>query len=625
MDDVTDDPALEANAPDAEVEDTRPRVRTAADLPDGPARRIFTATDTLSDIFQFALERAMSPEVILERIIAKVITHTGPHVVIPAYVKKPASLNLGVMAISESGGGKSSSAELVADDVLVIPDHGTAQTSLKIPPRVREGLPIGTGAGLEETFDQRPYQEYLDARHAYEQARDAAVRASGDPDAQPASLKEPREVPLPEDRAGFDSDEVSKFQAAARRPDSDLILTLLSGLMGNKMGVTNKAENARSIPSHGYRMSLIINAQPALTGWILDQTDNGFAQRWVWAPAAPRYVHADVRTEKPDYAALRGQRGVVRKRTTSTLTIRVPAAALERRELPEGVKSWGAEAADDARINMTFGAAAVAQVEYEATQVNRDRMKSHRNLTQMKVACGLALMHGRTDVSDEDWDIATDIMEISDEVMAECAEAAAEAIQAEYNREADHRERGKAAAEVARTDRKAKAMRLLGEVANGGGGYDHKLSGAAYRSARRFRTELDAMIADLEKSGQAIVVTEGSTRYIYTPDTAPESVTGPTTKMVTFNPFTGQGAAEPAEQETGDSGVDAAPEQVSTASAVAIPDPPPPAWTPASREEYDAAVAAYEPPDVCAVPADRTALREQAIALAREALGEAEP
>jgi uncharacterized membrane protein YqiK len=139
--------------------------------------------------------------------------------------------------------------------------------------------------------------------------------------------------------------------------------------------------------------------------------------------------------------------------------------------------------------------------------------------------------------------------------MAECAEAAAEAIQAEYNREADHRERGKAAAEVARTDRKAKAMRLLGEVANGGGGYDHKLSGAAYRSARRFRTELDAMIADLEKSGQAIVVTEGSTRYIYTPDTAPESVTGPTTKMVTFNPFTGQGAAEPAEQETGVHGV----------------------------------------------------------------------
>lgn len=497
-------------------------VNSVADIPDGPARRIFTATPKLTEIFDFALERSASPEAALAMIIAKVLVRTGPHMMIPDYVGSLGSLNFGVIAAGVSGGGKSTLTDVVGSSVSITAfgagfqgDHLDAQP-------VEENLPLGTSAGLEEIFDQSAYRAYL----AASDAASASKKGSDGKDSKDdkSGKKAPREVLRPADRAGFLTDEIAKLDSMIRKGDSSIKATLTSALTGGPLGATNKLENRRDVPSRSYRTCVTLLAQPALTGWILGDVASGFAQRWIWTPAVSGYTREDQVVENADPEKLRGsRRQPSRREEARTLDVVVPAEALERRDLPAGATTWMSPAADRDRIKMEFGEAAWTRIIQDHDRVAEDPMKAHENLTRAKVACGLALIHGRIDVADIDWDVAGELIAISDGVRELCADASADADQAVFDQDAIHRSDAKRAAEVHADSKMEKAIDLVARVAGGEFGHAWSGRGGARHNARRFREEADHVIEKRSENREIVMATEGRNTMIYSAALAPAS------------------------------------------------------------------------------------------------------
>lgn len=351
--------------------------------------RVFGASEVLAHVRQAAHARLVTPWAVLGALLARVVAEVPPHVVLPPLVGSDASLNLAVALVADSGGGKSGALACARD-------------ALRIPNRRAADIGPGSGEGIMMQFLER------------------------DPDTKENVLKA---HPL----ALLSADEIAQIGAVqGRNSQATFGPVVRSMLTGDQVSTTAvDTERRRRLPRNGYRLCVVAGVQPKLSGVLLDDSDGGTPQRWLWLPADdPGWNAPDTEWPAP----------------LSWTFPRPPAPdpdGFVRIDVPEEAR------------------AAVVDARRRRLRREGDPLDGHRLLTREKVAAALALLHGGFTVTSAWWELSGLVMHRSDVTRAYCAEALA--AKAEH----EHRARGRldaareSGAREARTDDAMKYARAL--------------------------------------------------------------------------------------------------------------------------------------------------------------------
>ncbi|MEJ6547974.1 hypothetical protein PQI66_00260 [Corynebacterium sp. USCH3] len=466
-------------------------------------------------VFRIARLAQVPPEALLGSVLAEVVASTAPHVVLPPIVGSYASLNFGVILAGRSGGGKSATAAVTKDAIRVVPDQLRFGPNLAASsPRTAMATPtLSSGEGISAVFDRRPYDEL---RAKIDAAKD-------DEDSKGSRLPASADHLLPPDRARFSVDEIGALEAQTKRSGSSTLDVLLSAMMGEDLRTDGaRVESRRRVDRMSYRAAFVIGAQPKRTGWMLAADGAGLPQRFCWFDAVDRYSPAvEYSPAEDDDALVDGWTSD----DTQKLTITLPTAVYEHRDLPAGVESWSHRGEVTGRVVVAVARGVVRQVRADRSRVATGQadMDSHRNLLRLRLAAAVALLHGETAVTMDRWRVAGEILTLSDGVIASCREASAGVEQERADLEAVRRDRAISAAE---TDRVDAAVGLVHDTAAGGHGHRwNGTTGAVAALSTKRREAANDALAQLEATGQVVVVTEGRAKWIYLPESAPQ---GPT-------------------------------------------------------------------------------------------------
>lgn len=404
------------------------------------------ARPELSIIRQFAMSRLASPWAVLGGVLARVVATTPSTVHLPATVGGRGSLNLYVAFVGPSGGGKGI-ANAVAREVVVIP-HPADESQ------------VGTGEGLV---------------HAY-------MRVSKDPDTKELVPNQYRTNVL------LDVPEVDSIRAQSQRQGATLLPYLRSAWSGEAVGrSTADVTRNLSVPAHCYRLAMTVGVQPGRADALLNDTDGGTPQRFVWVPVIDASLVDGVDEPEP-------------------IVWEPPAWR------PPAMSAEGLVSSLVAPREMEV--CEVARKEIRADRLARARgegvaLDGHAMLARLKVAAALAILNARTGVEDEDWALAAIVMEVSDRTRSQ--------VQGHLEQGAQQaaKKRGVFEAEVAKTkesisegrDRKAVTERLLSLLTDAGSAAedsDQWMGESALRKAfSRARRDLVAdVLAGLKATGK---------------------------------------------------------------------------------------------------------------------------
>lgn len=357
---------------------TEPEQNAAEEVEPNPAPRrprgllpeeFWASRETLRHIRQAGHHRNRSGDV------AFYSTLTRLSGMVPHYVKADtgigdyASLNTFAAIVASSGQGKSSGV-------------AAARRLLTPPPDLdfRDGLPIGSGEGISETFMGTTEEET------------GEMNRKGEPIMRTVRAQVRH-------NAFFNVDEgVMLTRLMQQRSGSTLGETLRSAFVGVTLGHTNASkETNRFIPSGSYSMGLLVGFQPETAAPLFDEIAEGTPQRFLWGTAADPSI-PDKRVDWP--GELTAWRTVIGIKTEQHITF------------DEGIRErlWR-EDLERARGNVP------------AEDI--DPLDAHAPLILVKVSSLLAILEGRTHVTAEDWALAEMVWQASCEARAwviECSE-----------------------------------------------------------------------------------------------------------------------------------------------------------------------------------------------------------
>jgi hypothetical protein len=472
---------------------------TADTLPEGPVRDLFTSREELRKIFRMACTMRVSPEAFLVNTLARVLAHTAPHVVLPPVIGTAASLNLGV----ENDGFIQN--QVCRDPATAVTDCGS----------------VTTGEGIANIFDQRAYTQYL-------ALLDAEPETDKDGNPKPKKLTP---VPRPADRAIFTEDEGNTLRAVAMRPGASVVPVLTKALTGSSLSTNGASVEAqRDVPTRSYRMVYSASIQPAYTDWILDDAGSGFPQRFVWADASTRYnARREFDPEKLDpnkyHSYGNGDAPL------ETLDVCLPWEVVERRDLPADTYSWSDPRTAARQVPIEFPETVTARLEFDFDNMgDATTLASHRNLTALKLAAGFALLrepevvespHGGVEIraTNDDWELAQVLMDLSDGVQTTCRTACSGTRQAQATAEEKLRTTAREQAEEAREqDIRDKILALAAE------GGQYKGRGGMRARSRRFRFRMDGIVRELLDSGE--IIEDGNNLRLGTGDNGTDPTQG---------------------------------------------------------------------------------------------------
>jgi len=182
-------------------------------------------------------------------------------------------------------------------------------------------------------------------------------------------------------RATFNAPEIDRITAISSRTGSTLTAALRQAWSGETLGAQNaSAENTSVVPRHSYRWCAVLGVQPRRAGALLAEADGGLPQRVLWAPvgdpAAP--------DRKPEHPG--------------PLTVRLPKLA--------GPVAMNAHQSILTEYD-------TAQLDRLRTPLDADAIDGHTRYVRLKTAAALALMAGRTVISEDDWTVAGAIVDRS--------------------------------------------------------------------------------------------------------------------------------------------------------------------------------------------------------------------
>lgn len=287
--------------------------------------------------------------------MAWVAAHIDPAAQLETRAHLPGTVNLFVVAVAQSGGGKSKSLRLGTS--IVVPDAGPAMFA---PPAQ---APIGSPEGMAARLELPSTDE-------------------DDDGAAPA-------VPPVRPRVLFTADELTRLYGERRGSNSTQEGYLLSMWAAEDLGASlvDKGKS-RHIPPHSYRACLFVGGQPKYVSRLAAETDSGLAQRFLFLPALPT-PGSHRRPGLPES---------------------MPSLTINRRVLDHR-----GPIAVDAVVQDDMERLADERMEAEAAGAEVDPFHAHREYNRERVAAVLsAIIHGRLEVTAETWELAGVVMDISD-------------------------------------------------------------------------------------------------------------------------------------------------------------------------------------------------------------------
>jgi hypothetical protein len=188
----------------------------------------------------------------------------------------------------------------------------------------------------------------------------------------------------------FKAAEVDQLGALAKRQGSTLLSQLRAAFSGESLGFAY-ADQTRRLPMEAgtYRFGLVVGVQPARSWVLLNDSDGGTPQRFVWLPAFDPNISAD-RPEAPKPISLDVR--------DSSITPWKPGPVYVPKEAEEEV----------------------VNAHVEKNRGNTDALNGHALYARLKIAMGLAVLADRRDINSEDWRLSGLVMKKSDAIRALC-------------------------------------------------------------------------------------------------------------------------------------------------------------------------------------------------------------
>lgn len=273
----------------------------------------------------------------------------------------------------------------------------------------------------------------------------------------------------------FTETEVQNLNALTSRQGTTLDGQIRKAFMGEALGFAYAAEEKRAtLPDHSYRFGLVLGLQPEHGKLMLskDQTAGGTPQRYVWA-WTDYAGHLHARPECPEPVRVAAQSWA---RPAGSDWVFAQVCARARDEI---------DAADYARATGATGA-----------------LDGHAVFVRAKLAFALAVLHGRQEVTEWDWDVSALVMARSDRTRAEVGREIA--TDERKGRTAAQRARSEEAVAVDLALHRSRVEQAKGAIrralARGGGSAARKAMKDA--CGARLRDCLDEALDALESAGE---------------------------------------------------------------------------------------------------------------------------
>lgn len=187
----------------------------------------------------------------------------------------------------------------------------------------------------------------------------------------------------------FDIPEVDTLGALSSRQGSNLLPVMRSAWSGELLGFAY-ADPTKDIPleAHTYRLCAVVGVQPERADGLFREADGGTPQRFLWLPA----TDPDIPDEDwPEPEPWQGASGLW----------------------------WGPTFGGRHEVPMPAVAVQTIKAAHRARQRgDANALDGHALLSRAKVMVALALLDGRTVPTEEDWDLAGRVMEVSDRCRA---------------------------------------------------------------------------------------------------------------------------------------------------------------------------------------------------------------
>lgn len=387
----------------------------------------WSARPVLRHALDLARARGVGPWAVLGVALARAIATIPPEIALPGIVGSRMSLNLFIALTGPSGGGKGA-AEAAAID-------GFHFSGAPV-----DTVPLGSGEGIGRTF-----------------------RPTGTKPDEPNAITS----------AIFSAPEIDTVAALASRQGSTLSAELRKVFSGEALGFANAGKDTRNVVATGsYRACLTVGVQPARAHTLLDASDGGLPQRFVWLPVSD----PDAPDDSPeDPGTHRVTRPSWLRAVGSTVELVVPESA------SRSIRGHRlAVLREDPKV---------------------DPLDGHALLTRLKVAAALMALDGRTVVDDSDWSLAGYIMDVSTYTRERCQRTLAD----QARRANTARALATAERDEIISDRKLQRCKD-GIVRTLLRAPEHGIAHAQLRRALKsdIRDEFDAAITDLLNDGRIV-------------------------------------------------------------------------------------------------------------------------
>ncbi|QJS13221.1 hypothetical protein HKX69_30045 [Streptomyces argyrophyllae] len=356
---------------DEPPEDTDETPGTPSDrLPDS----LWNTTPTMRQIRQMAQARRAQPDAVLHAVLARTAAMADPTVRVDSGIHQPATLGWYCGLFGPSGAGKGQ-AENTAEELTPFPNINLAY------------IDISTGQGI--------IAAYLDLEVDPE-----------DGDAKKKVLVQTRTRGYALATEGSVLDAMAQMSAAAT-----LNGVLCKAWMSERQGTSNaEVERRRVLPKGAYTLSMSLGVQEEPAAKLLEMGSIGLPQRLAWA-------HATLGPDTPKKRPATTGPITVTARDGSETPVTTWVAYLRNVTIP--VPEHVTEELDGLALDISFGRGADAPLD------------THEPLWRLKCAALLALLHGRTAVTDQDWEMARVMWQTSRSVRDRVQEAAQRRTQAE--------------------------------------------------------------------------------------------------------------------------------------------------------------------------------------------------
>lgn len=312
------------------------------DLTEDEEDTFWNSRPLLAHLRTFARARTVSPWAVLGVTLARVIVKVPTQVCLPPIIGTKASLNTFVGLVGRSGDGKG-----IAE--------GVSADAFKVGYVVKHN--VGSGEGIAHGFMHREKGELVwnDDEHA----------------------------------VLFSVPEIDSMAAQGDRKGATLMPQLRSGWSGEELGFGYADPMKRIlVPAHEYRMCMVAGIQPERAAYLLDGSDAGTPQRFLWFPATDPGL-PDVPPDEP-----------------APMTWTAP-------------KLSGLVGIGGAHIKVCEEARELILSSRRARSRGQGNgLDGHGLLARLKVAAALGITDGRYEVNDEDWRLAGIIQAKSDATRA---------------------------------------------------------------------------------------------------------------------------------------------------------------------------------------------------------------